>query len=147
MPYLTWRGAAGTALCASALTAGSLAAATAAQAAPQRVLIAGTHPSWARAASRVDASSLTSGAVNSRIYLAPRDPAGLAALAAEVSTPGSALYRHFLTPQQVQARFGATSAQVSAIRTWASQAGLRVDRKSTRLNSSHATLSRMPSSA
>jgi subtilase family serine protease len=126
MPYLTWRRAAGTALCASVLTAGSLAAATAAQAAPQRVLIAGTHPSWARAASRVGASSLTAGTVNSRIYLAPRDPAGLAGLAAEVSTPGSALYRHFLTPLQLQARFGATAAQISAIKTWVSHAGLRV---------------------
>jgi subtilase family serine protease len=126
MPYLTWRRAAGTMLCAGVLTAGSVAAATAAQASPQRVPIAGTHPSWAKAATRVGASSLTTGAVTSRIYLEPRDAAGLAALATEVSTPGTALYRHFLTPQQLQARFGATPAQISAIRTWLSQSGLRV---------------------
>jgi subtilase family serine protease len=126
MPYLSWRRAAGTVLCASALAAGSIAAATAAEAAPQRVLIAGTHPSWAKAATRVGSSSLATGTVNSRIYLAPRDAAGLAALATEVSTPGAALYRHFLTPQQLQASFGTTSGQIGAIRTWLTQAGLRV---------------------
>jgi subtilase family serine protease len=74
----------------------------------------------------VGASALTTGTVNSRIYLAPRDPAGLAALVTEVSTPGSALYRHFLTPRQLQARFGATTGQISAIKAWVSQAGLQV---------------------
>ena len=126
MPYLTWRRAAGTVLCASALTAGSLAAATVAQAAPQRISIAGTHPSWASSAHRVGASQLTAGTVHSRVYLAARNPAGLAALATEVSTPGSALYRHFLTPAQLQARYGATAAQVTAVRNWLTQAGLRV---------------------
>jgi subtilase family serine protease len=126
MPYLTWRRAAGTVLCASALTAGTLAAASGAEAASQRMTIAGTHPSWASSAHRVGSSQLTAGSVNSRVYLAPRDPAGLAALATEVSTPGTALYRHFLTPAQIQARFGATAAQVGAVKAWLSQSGLRV---------------------
>jgi subtilase family serine protease len=126
MPYLTWRKAAGTVLCASVLTAGSLAAATAAQAASQRTSIAGTHPSWASSGHRVGASQLTAGTVHSRVYLAPRDAAGLAALATQVSTPGSALYRHFLTPAQIQARFGATAAQVNAVKTWLTQSGLHV---------------------
>jgi subtilase family serine protease len=126
MPYLTWRKAASTVLCASALTVGSLAAATAAQAASQRTPIANTHPSWATAAHRVGASQLTSGTVNSRIYLAPRDAAGLATLANEVSTPGSALYRHFLSPAQIQARFGTTTAQLNAVKNWLTQSGLRI---------------------
>jgi subtilase family serine protease len=126
MPYLTWRKAASTVLCASALTVGSLAAATAAQAASQRIPVANTHPSWATAAHRVGASQLTSGTVSSRVYLAPNDAAGLASLAAEVSTPGSALYRHFLTPKQIQARFGTTTAQLDAVKNWLTQSGLRV---------------------
>jgi subtilase family serine protease len=126
MPYLTWRRAAGTVLCASALTAGSLAAGNAAQAASQRMTIAGTHPSWASSAHRVGASQLTAGTVTSRVYLAPRDTAGLAEFATQVSTPGSALYRHFLTPAQIQARYGATTAQVSAVKSWLTQSGLHV---------------------
>src|ERR1700691_1164204 len=126
MPYLTWRKAASTVLCASALTVGSLAAATAAQAASQRIPVANTHPSCATAAHRVGASQLTSGTVSSRVYLAPNDAAGLASVAAEVSTPGSAPYRHFLTPKQVQARFGTTTAQLDAVKNWLTQSGLRV---------------------
>jgi subtilase family serine protease len=126
MPYLTWRRAAGTVVCASALTAGTLAAANVAQAASQRMTIAGTHPSWASSAHRVGVRQLTAGTVTARVYLAPRAAAGLAALATQVSTPGTALYRHFLTPAQIQARYGATAAQVSAVKSWLSQSGLHV---------------------
>jgi subtilase family serine protease len=126
MPYLTWRRAAGTVLCASALTAGTLAAANVAQAASRRMTIAGTHPSWASSAHRVGASQLTAGTVTARVYLAPRDAAGLSALATQVSTPGTALYRHFLTPAQIQVRYGASAAQVSSVRNWLTQSGLHV---------------------
>jgi subtilase family serine protease len=109
---------------AAALTLGSLALAGAAQAA-QRTTIAGTHPSWAVAAHRTG-QTLASGTVSTRVYLAPRNMAGLTALATAVSTPGNASYRHFLSPAQVQARFGATSAQIGAVKSWLSQSGLRV---------------------
>ena len=116
-------------LALSALGVTSLTlAASAAQAAPAagRVTLAGTHPSWAVAAHRVGHQAVTSGTVRVRVYLAPRNAAGLAATALAVSTPGSASYRHFLSPAQVRARYGASAAQVSAIRSWLRSAGLRV---------------------
>ena len=44
-----------------------------------------------------------------------------------VSTPGSASYRHFLTAAQYQATYAPTTADVSAVRTWLTGAGLHVD--------------------
>ena len=64
--------------------------------------------------------------LSARIYLAGRDPAGLAAYARAVSQPTSPDYQHYLTPTQVQTRFGATPAQVTAITTWLADSGLRV---------------------
>ena len=37
-----------------------------------------------------------------RVYLAGQDPAGLAAVATEVSTPDNALYGHYLSPEEVR---------------------------------------------
>jgi subtilase family serine protease len=65
-------------------------------------------------------------AIATRVYLAGRDPAGLAAFASAVSDPASPRYRKFLTPGQELQRFGPTSAQVAAVRAWLSSAGLRV---------------------
>jgi Pro-kumamolisin, activation domain len=45
-----------------------------------------------------------------------------------VSEPKSPDFRRFLTPAQVQARFGATAAQVRAMRSWLVGAGLTVTR-------------------
>jgi subtilase family serine protease len=90
-----------------------------------RASIVGTHPTWATSA-RVVAGQASTGAVSARVYLAGRDPAGLRAYATAVSAPGSPLYRHFLSPAQVQARFGPTSAQVDAVRSWLTGAGLTV---------------------
>jgi subtilase family serine protease len=50
------------------------------------------------------------------VVLAPRDPAGLAALATAVSTPGSPQYHHYLSVAEFAARFGAPTAQVDAVR-------------------------------
>jgi subtilase family serine protease len=54
--------------------------------------------------------------------------AALAAFAKSVSTPGSDDYQHFLSPAQVQARFGATPAQVAAVEQWLASDGLSVTR-------------------
>src|SRR5215472_10306369 len=88
--------------------------------------IAGTHPSWATASARMSAQAVTSGTVFARVYLAGQDPAGLAAYAMASSTPGNALYGHYLTPAQVMARYGPTQAQVSAVISWLTAAGLSV---------------------
>ena len=91
-----------------------------------RVPVPGTHPSWAVPARRFGASGVTAGTVNLRVYLASRDPAGLSGYAAAVSTPTSALYHHYLSPDQVTARFGPAPAQVRAVRSWLTPAGFTV---------------------
>ena len=54
------------------------------------------------------------------VVLAPRDPAGLAAYATAVSTPGSSVFHQYLSVAQFRARFGTTDGQISAV-----QASLR----------------------
>jgi subtilase family serine protease len=120
-----WR-AALTAAAATALVGGALAYATPAQATSARMPIAGTHPSWATASAQVSTQAVTTGAVDARVYLAGQNQAGLASYAMDVSTPGNALYGHYLTPSQVMAAYGPTSAQVSAVRSWLTGAGLTV---------------------
>ena len=88
--------------------------------------MAGTHPAWATPAHRACRAPVTRGVVRARVYLAPRDAAGLAAAATAVSTPGRPDYRHFLSPAQLQARFGQRPAQVAAVRAWLRRAGPRV---------------------
>jgi subtilase family serine protease len=65
--------------------------------------------------------------VNVRVYLAGRDPRGLAAYAAAVSDPRSRLYRHYLSPVQVQQRFGPSAGQVDSVKAWLAGAGLTVE--------------------
>jgi subtilase family serine protease len=125
MPQVTRLRVVCAAVAAGALTLGTLTSATAAQAANPRSAIAHTHPSWAVAAHRVG-SEATTGTVSAQVYLAPQDQAGLAAYAGAVSTPGSALYRHYLTPAQVAARFAPAAAEVVAVQSWLTSAGLTV---------------------
>jgi subtilase family serine protease len=125
MPLVTTRlRAVVTAAAASALCLGAVAAASPGPS--PRSAIPDTHPSWASASTRVSAQPVTSGTVNARVYLAGQDPAGLAAYAAAVSAPGNARYGQYLSPAQVQARFGPTSAQIAAVRSWLTGAGLTV---------------------
>jgi subtilase family serine protease len=78
------------------------------------------------------------GRVNVRVYLAPRGgTAALKAAVAAVSTPGSASYRHFLTPAQYRARFEPTAASVASVSAWLRSAGLRV----TAVEASHRYVS------
>jgi subtilase family serine protease len=103
----------------------SATSATAAQA-NARVPIAGTHPAWATASAHV--AQQPTGSVTANVYLAGQNPAGLAAFATAVATPGNALYRHYLTPKQVMAQFGPSSTQVSTVTSWLSGAGLSVNK-------------------
>ena len=64
---------------------------------------------------RIVASVAAATPMRVTVALKPRDPAGLQALANAVSTPGSPLYRDYVTPAQFVQRFGATSAQLKAI--------------------------------
>ncbi|MEU3985712.1 S53 family peptidase [Streptomyces sp. NPDC026672] len=92
---------------------------------PGRDTLAGTRPTWATA--KADKGATSNGAqVSARVYLAGRDASGLAAYARAVSDPSSPLYGKYLSAKQVQARFGATKAQVAAVKSWLTAAGLKV---------------------
>ncbi|GAA4086844.1 S53 family peptidase [Streptomyces shaanxiensis] len=109
------------------LLAGALALGIPAHAAdgPGRDTLAGTKPAWAT--TKADRGAAPDGAqVSVRVYLAGRDAAGLAAYAKAVSDPGSASYGTYLSSRQAQARFGATKAQVAAVKGWLASAGLKV---------------------
>jgi subtilase family serine protease len=58
-----------------------------------------------------------------QVWLAPRDPAGAARYAMAASTPGSALFHRFLSPDAYTARFGGTTAEADAIAGWLHGAG------------------------
>jgi subtilase family serine protease len=111
---------------AATLAAGVLTPAAVAQPGNARSALAGTHPAWATASARTSSQPVTSGTVDARVYLAGQDPAELAAYAMASSTPGNALYGRYLTPAQLMARYGPTQAQVSAVTSWLSGAGLTV---------------------
>jgi subtilase family serine protease len=114
-----------TAAPALAATATTTASATATASTAARTPLTDTHPSWATSSS--DAGAVASSALQTaRVYLAGTDPAGLVTYATSVSTPGSADYQHFLTPQQFQTRFGATTAQQNAVANWLTSTGLHV---------------------
>ena len=98
---------------------------TASAAAPALRTVHGNAPSWARSAHLVGHPDATR-TLTVRIGLAPRDPAGMTRLAAAVSNPASASYRHYLTPAQFLNRFGPTDAQVAKVRSFLKGAGLRI---------------------
>ncbi|MBT2417444.1 S8/S53 family peptidase [Streptomyces sp. ISL-22] len=110
------------------LLAGALALGTPAAHAsdrPARDTLAGTRPAWATARSDRGATA-DSARLSARVYLKGRDAAGLAAYAKAVSDPKSASYGKYLTAGQARARFGATKAQVAAVKEWLTSAGLKV---------------------
>jgi subtilase family serine protease len=111
------------------LAAAALAAAapTTASATPShaRAQLAGSHPGWAKPANRTTAVPATK-QVTARVYLAPRSTSALTSAVMGVSTPGSSTYHHFISPKTFDARFAATGAQVSAVRSWLTTAGLHV---------------------
>jgi subtilase family serine protease len=90
-----------------------------------RQVLTNTKPLWATAQADHGATA-GSTAVNARVYLAGRDAQGLAAYAQAVSDPRSDLYGKYLTAKQAQARFGATSQQISEVTSWLKSSGLTV---------------------
>lgn len=92
---------------------------------PGRDTLAGTRPAWATTKADKGATS-DSSQVSARVYLAGQDAAGLAAYAKAVADPTSASYGKYLSAAQTQARFGATAAQVAAVKSWLASAGLKV---------------------
>lgn len=64
------------------------------------------------------------------LALPSSDPAGLAALAKHVSTPGDPLFHQYITPQQFAEKFGGNDADYAALKNWASANGLVVSQES-----------------
>lgn len=58
-----------------------------------------------------------------QLWLTPKSSAE--SFAQAVSTPGSASYRHYLTPKQYSARYGAGPATISKVERWLSGQGFR----------------------
>ncbi|MFI9269181.1 protease pro-enzyme activation domain-containing protein [Kitasatospora sp. NPDC052896] len=85
----------------------------------------GTSPAWATP--QADAGAVPdSTPATARVYLAGRDPQGLAAFAQAVSSPDSSQYGEFLSAADVKARFGPSEQQVKAVTDWVTGAGLKV---------------------
>jgi hypothetical protein len=92
---------------------------------PPRQVVAGIRPPWAEPSA--DKGPVAGGTpISVRVYLAGKDPAGLARYAGQVAEPGSPSYRHYLTPAQFAQRLGPTGAQIRAVRSWLTGAGLAV---------------------
>jgi len=68
--------------------------------------------------------TLGSQAVSLAIILPSRNPAGLAAFIKHVTTPGDKAFRHYLTPAEFAARYGASLTDYKDIAGWARAHGL-----------------------
>jgi subtilase family serine protease len=108
-----------------------------------RAGVADSRPSWAVANADLGPLNSSTPLNDVRVYLAGRDPQGLAAYAASVSNPKSSDYQHYLAPAEVQSRFGPTTAQVAAVRSWLQGSGLTV----TGANQHYVTVSGTAASA
>ncbi|MFD5818312.1 protease pro-enzyme activation domain-containing protein [Streptomyces sp. NPDC127038] len=92
--------------------------------------LAGSRPAYATAAA--DAGPVPGDQhVSARLYLNSRDPQGLTDLLRDISDPHSPHYRHYLTPQEYQRRFGPTAAQLADVSAWLHASGLTVTRRTT----------------
>jgi subtilase family serine protease len=107
------------------LTASFLSLPATAQAAGGTTPLAGSKPAWATPSA--DRGATPAGAqLDLRVYLAGRDPQGLAAYARSVSDPQNSAHGRYLTPAQVQAAYGPSASQVSSVESWLTASGLRV---------------------
>jgi subtilase family serine protease len=108
----------------AAFTTG-FAAAGPASAAQGASTLSGSSPSYATA-SADQGQTAASTQLSVRVFLAGKDPSGLAAYAKDVSDPTNSLYRHYLSAAAAQKAFGATSQQISAVTSWLTSAGFSV---------------------
>jgi subtilase family serine protease len=87
----------------------------------------GSQPAWADAAN--DRGVAVDDSIEGEIFLTLPNRAGAEAFATSVSTPGSANYRAWLTPQQWIAKFSPTPAKYDAVVRFLTSKGLRVTGK------------------
>jgi subtilase family serine protease len=113
------------AACVAAVALLVAAVAGAGAAASGRTVLAGTKPTWVGPVAQ--AGTVPSGqTVSAKVWLAPNNATTLASLAKSVTNPASAQYRHYLTHSQYVSQFAPTAAQVTAIKSWLTSAGLKV---------------------
>jgi subtilase family serine protease len=105
------------------------ASGTASWASPARVAIAGTSSWTAKTATTGSVPDNT--AVSFGVNVSLRDPAGLQRYVQQVSTPGTAVFRKFLTPQQFSGTYGPTPATQQKVSDWLTSQGLHVNYTST----------------
>ena len=89
-----------------------------------RVRVGSTTPLPAGA--RITGTTAPSTSLRLTIALEPQDASALSNYATDVSTPGSALFRHYLTVPQFADRFGATDAHIAAVESALRAARLKV---------------------
>ena len=89
-----------------------------------RVRVGSTTPLPAGA--RITGTTAPSTSLRLTIALEPQDASALSNYATGVSTPGSALFRHYLTVPQFADRFGATDAHIAAVESALRAARLKV---------------------
>ncbi|WP_344440836.1 S53 family peptidase [Kitasatospora nipponensis] len=120
---------AATAAAAALVVTGAVAPAADA-ASPARVDLASAIPGWVTAAGQ-GAPADTGAApgnwgLSLRVYLAGKDPVGMAKAAQRVSDPADPAYAHYLTPTQFAQRYGTTPAQTARVGDWLSGFGMHV---------------------
>jgi subtilase family serine protease len=78
------------------------------------------------AQSKVIGSLSSAAKLHLTIVLTPRNASQMTAMANAVSTPGSPLFRHYLSVAQFAQRFGASDQQIAAVKSALTSAGLSV---------------------
>jgi subtilase family serine protease len=99
--------------------------ATAAAASAPRIRVGSGAP-LPRDARVTGTAAAASTALHLTVTLVPRNPAGLAAFATAVSTPGSPGFRDYLTVSRFAQRFGSPPAHIAAVRSALRAQGLTV---------------------
>ncbi|HEY5304344.1 MAG TPA: protease pro-enzyme activation domain-containing protein [Acidimicrobiales bacterium] len=92
-----------------------------ASAASARIVVAGTTP--LPAASSITSTSITA---SFDVALALKNPTGLTSYINDLSDSSSPFYRHFLTPGEFAARFGASTSTINTVRNYLTGFGLHV---------------------
>jgi subtilase family serine protease len=92
---------------------------------PGTVALTASRPAFLAHATDLGPAA-TSQRVDFEVLLSYPDEAAVEAEAQAVSSPGNALYRHFLSTAQFRARYSPSAAAVSAVESWARSDGLSV---------------------
>ncbi|HYA00925.1 MAG TPA: S53 family peptidase [Candidatus Binatia bacterium] len=120
MKFVRSLAALGSTVLAASAIAGTAVGATAAS--PSQTQLAGTAPPPA-ALTHPEGAVAASSTVSFDLVLALTNPSGAATIAQEVSTPGSALYHHYLTDAQWVVQYAPTQAEVNAAEAWLTSQG------------------------